>query len=62
MIARLADWCAAGLREAYFFTHEPDNLLAPDLAAYVVQAFSEKMPHAVLRGPKRVGGVQGTLF
>ena len=60
--ARLADWCAAGLREAYFFTHEPDNLLAPDLAAHCAEVFSQKIPGAVLRGPRKVGGVQGSLF
>ena len=59
---RLADWCAAGLREAYFFTHEPDNLLAPDLAAFCAEVFSEKIPGAAVRGPRKVGGVQGSLF
>lgn len=60
--ARLADWYAAGLREAYFFTHEPDNLLAPDLAAFCAEVFSEKIPNAAVRGPRKVGGGQGSLF
>ena len=59
---RLSAWCAAGLREIYFFAHEPDNLLAPDLAAFCVKAFSEKIPEASLRGPKKTGGIQGSLF
>ncbi len=51
---RLTDWFSMGLEECYFFTHEPDNLLAPDLAA----AFYEKTKNiagVTSRGPK-IGG------
>ncbi|MCS6928882.1 MAG: DUF72 domain-containing protein [Saprospiraceae bacterium] len=48
---RLAYWVHAGLEEAYFFCHEPDNLLAPELAAFAVEAFRKHIPHAGLRGP-----------
>lgn len=34
-VKRLKIWFDEGLSAAYFFTHEPDNLLAPDLAAYL---------------------------
>ena len=34
---RLEHWFGLGLEEAYFFTHEPDNLLAPDLALYLFE-------------------------
>ncbi len=54
---RLTDWFSKGLKECYFFTHEPDNLLAPDLAA----AFYEKtkaMAGVATRGPKISGGAQ----
>jgi hypothetical protein len=62
--SRLANWCAHGLRQVYFFTHEPDNLLAPDLAAYAAAAMIKQMPHAILRGPERVQVIpkQGSLF
>jgi uncharacterized protein YecE (DUF72 family) len=30
-LARLADWRARGLRRVYFFVHQPDDLLAPEL-------------------------------
>lgn len=62
--ARLALWCTAGLREAYFFCHEPDNVLAPDLAAFAAAAFSDRIPGAVLRGPSPYlpPAQQGTLF
>ena len=61
---RLTDWFSMGLQECYFFAHEPDNLLAPDLAA----AFYEKTNSIVgisTRGPKIAGeetGQQMTLF
>lgn len=62
---RLKDWTAAKLKEVYFFTHEPDNLLAPDLAIFCAETFKENMPEAIVRGPKvieQMTGVQGTLF
>lgn len=60
--ARLKTWFDQGLKAAYFFTHEPDNLLAPDLAAFCAETFGAFMPDVALRGPKPVAGVQGVLF
>lgn len=54
---RLKQWFDAGLHTAYFFTHEPDNLLAPDLAAFCAEVFGEKMPGVATRGPKKVEGL-----
>ncbi|MCS7035228.1 MAG: DUF72 domain-containing protein [Saprospiraceae bacterium] len=48
---RLALWASMGLEEAYFFGHEPDNLLAPELAAFAVSTFRQHLPQAHLRGP-----------
>ena len=59
---RLRYWLDAGLQEVYFFTHEPDDILVPELATFTIQTFEEKIPGAAMRGPKRVGGQQGTLF
>jgi uncharacterized protein YecE (DUF72 family) len=59
---RLRNWLENGLESAYFFTHEPDNLLAPELAAFAWQKFSAMMPDTDMRGPKEVGGQQGLLF
>ena len=59
---RIKSWLKAGLQEVYFFAHEPDNLLAPELAAYCCAAFSREMPFAAIRGPRPAGGQQGTLF
>lgn len=60
--ARIKTWMNAGLREVYFFTHEPDNLLAPELAVYCNDSFSSAIPGSTLRGPQPVSGQQGTLF
>lgn len=62
---RLAQWFEQGLGAAYFFTHEPDNILAPDLAVFCAEIFGAKMPQVSLRGPKPVSalpGHQGSLF
>jgi uncharacterized protein YecE (DUF72 family) len=61
---RLAQWCSSGLREVYFFTHQPDNLRAPDLAAVACAYFLKAMPEALIRGPKKMsdGSIQGRLF
>ncbi|MCC6460594.1 MAG: DUF72 domain-containing protein [Saprospiraceae bacterium] len=61
---RLQDWYAAGLRETYFFCHEPDNLLAPDLAAYAAGVFGQGLAGVGLRGPEALPTPpqQGSLF
>ncbi len=62
---RLSHWFSMGLKECYFFTHEPDNLLAPDLAAAFYEK-TNKISGVNTRGPKLVGattpGQQMTLF
>ncbi len=59
---RMALWFEQGLEQVYFFTHEPDNLLAPELTAFCLETFREAMPQVQIRGPKEVGGRQGSLF
>jgi len=36
----------------YIFTHEPDNIKAPELADYLVQQAQKTIPHLQIRGPK----------
>ncbi|MFO0590683.1 MAG: DUF72 domain-containing protein [Polyangiaceae bacterium] len=36
-LRRLVEWRALGLGEAYFFAHEPDDALAPELLTHVAQ-------------------------
>lgn len=59
---RLHFWLEAGLHEVYFFTHEPDDVLVPELAEFTLKTFLEEMPGVDIRGPKKVGGQQGSLF
>ena len=63
-IARLKQWAVAGLKECYIFPHEPDNILAPDMAQYWVQQLQEQLG-AELRGPEfyqKDEGSQMSLF
>lgn len=63
-VDRLAYWLRQGIREVYFFTHEPDNILAPDLSLYLATAVQEKCP-ATTRGPvfhEEDNGGQMSLF
>jgi uncharacterized protein YecE (DUF72 family) len=55
-VQRLGQWYEAGLTEAYFFTHEPDNLLAPELAAYLLDKAASALPQALTRGPSLEAG------
>jgi len=48
---RLLKWTAAGLREIYFFPHEPDNILAPEITLYLTQKIQSAIPTAIIRGP-----------
>lgn len=59
---RLKYWFDHGLQKAYFFAHEPDNRLAPELSRYCVETFQQTIPGIPLRGPAEVPGQQGSLF
>lgn len=50
-VERLQSWFEQGLQTAYFFTHEPDNILAPDLALYLVEKLLA-LKSVKVRGPK----------
>ncbi|MCB0706255.1 MAG: DUF72 domain-containing protein [Saprospiraceae bacterium] len=63
-VIRLSEWAKAGLKEIYFFCHEPDNILAPDLSLYLFQQLRH-LPGIKLRGPKLLdsnNGQQISLF
>ncbi|MEO1437757.1 MAG: DUF72 domain-containing protein [Bacteroidota bacterium] len=53
-IDRLEAWHRGGLQTCYFFPHEPDNLLAPDLSLYladqIAQRFGLELPRPNLDG------------
>ena len=50
-VNRLEEWKASGLKTVYFFPHEPDNILAPDMAVFLLKELQEKIPDATVRGP-----------
>jgi len=50
-VARLTSWLNQGLQAVYFFPHEPDNLLAPELASYLYNQI-QQLPNVISRGPK----------
>ncbi len=63
-IIRMKSWFEKGLKQIYFFTHEPDNLLAPELADYLANQAKEHL-NVITRGPdlkKYAGGDQISLF
>lgn len=63
-IDKLSNWFDKGLREVYFFTHEPDNINAPQLAQYLVEKASKYIPNIITRGPSPIKeeGTQMSLF
>ncbi len=60
-VLRLSEWSKQGLQRVYFFLHEPDNLLAPDIAHYFVQKVNELMG-LQLSPPQNYGDQQLSLF
>lgn len=64
-VFQLEEWTKKGLPEIYFFPHEPDNILAPDLAVYLQTSAQEKISTIHTRGPKfyqRPEDTQMSLF
>ena len=49
----LEDWLKNGLQEVYFFPHEPDNILAPQLAAYLFEEI-KNWSNIKTRGPQLI--------
>lgn len=50
-VLRIKRWFEMGLSSVYFFTHEPDNLLAPQIADYLHQQVKD-LPFVRTRGPQ----------
>ncbi|MBS1635263.1 MAG: DUF72 domain-containing protein [Bacteroidetes bacterium] len=41
-VERLAQWLEQGLEELYFFVHNPDKSLIPELSVYFIKAFNRR--------------------
>ncbi|MBL7816967.1 MAG: DUF72 domain-containing protein [Saprospiraceae bacterium] len=50
-VACLKKWLEWGLQEVYFFSHQPDNILSPQIAQYFHDKIKESYA-VILRGPK----------
>jgi uncharacterized protein YecE (DUF72 family) len=50
-IDRINQWVKMGINEVYFFPHEPDNLLTPEISAYLVGKL-KTIPGLNTRGPR----------
>ncbi|GAA4435169.1 DUF72 domain-containing protein [Pontibacter saemangeumensis] len=61
-VERLKEWFDNGLRQLYFFVHEPDNTLAPDLAIYLIEKLNNACGLDIKPPKKFVQPVQGELF
>jgi uncharacterized protein YecE (DUF72 family) len=63
-VKRLKEWYAAGMEEVYFFTHTPDNIKAPKLAAFLHDAFLSSVEGVSTRAPQfsNTAPIQTSLF
>jgi uncharacterized protein YecE (DUF72 family) len=50
-IARWAEWFDHGVERIFCFTHEPENLLAPEMALLTQQKIAKLLPQVTCRGP-----------
>jgi uncharacterized protein YecE (DUF72 family) len=50
-VDRIKSWVDKGLREIYFFTHNPEELNSPEMCRYVVEQFNKKCG-TVLKPPR----------
>lgn len=52
---RLKQWQASGVKEIYFFIHEPDSILVPEATRYFLEAMGVSAPRAPLeREPRQL--------
>jgi uncharacterized protein YecE (DUF72 family) len=61
-IGRLKQWLEQGLREIYFFVHEPDNVQAPELIRYVIQELNARCELQLKQWTEMNQGSQLSLF
>ncbi|NEM96485.1 DUF72 domain-containing protein [Pontibacter burrus] len=61
-VQRLKLWFDSGLQQLYFFVHEPDNTLAPELAIYLIGQLNEVCGLNLKVPKKYIQPVQGELF
>jgi len=61
-IARLQNWLEKGLEEVYFFVHEPDNILSPQLCDYLIDNLNKRLGMTLKRPQFVAKAEQMNLF
>lgn len=58
----LITWMNDGLREVYFFSHQPDNILSPEMCTYLIEQLERKSDLRFSVKTKPIDDGQMTLF
>lgn len=58
----LGDWIDQGLEEIYFFSHQPDNILSPQLCIYLLEQIEKKWQLKLPKQTKLLDSGQMSLF
>lgn len=61
-VQRIQQWCAAGLREAYLFIHQPSMDIVPEFSTYWASALTQATGVPVLEPQIPLPGGQQSLF
>lgn len=61
-VIRLLEWEKKGVKEVYFFVHEPEKSLCASIVIYMTQQFKKKGFSGKLKIPKLYSENKGTLF
>ncbi|BDS11043.1 DUF72 domain-containing protein [Aureispira anguillae] len=58
----LVNWMNQGLKEVYFFSHQPNNILSPDMCIYLIDALERKSDLRFSKKTKQIDDGQMSLF
>lgn len=58
----LTGWMKQGLQEVYFFSHQPDNILSPEMCIYLIEQLEQKSDLSFSVKTKPIDDGQMTLF
>ncbi len=61
-ISLILDWLERGLREVYFFSHQPDNILSPEMCMYFITEMERRSPFEFSKKTKVLKDSQTSLF
>jgi uncharacterized protein YecE (DUF72 family) len=53
-VQKLKYWFSKNLKTVYFFSHQPDNILSPEMAVYLTEQLKAIIPNIIVRGPKEI--------